>query len=120
MCQASTMPDEQPAKAGRQELQRALETGPCHRFSDWPDQSVPKVAAGVYTVWEHGRFIYVGMAGRGLAPEDIDAPDEPTKTKGLCNRLDSHASGRRSVTSSAYTFATGLLCRSFRISSRSR
>jgi hypothetical protein len=44
---------------------------------------VPKVAAGVYTVWEDDRLIYVGMSGRALTSEDIDAPDEPTKAKGL-------------------------------------
>jgi hypothetical protein len=36
------------------------------------------------------------MSGRGLAAEDIDAPDELVKAKGLWTRLDSHASGRRS------------------------
>jgi hypothetical protein len=36
------------------------------------------------------------MSGRSLTAEDIDAPDEPTKAKGLWTRLDSHASGRRS------------------------
>jgi Helicase associated domain len=89
--------DEQPASdSDRQELLRALETGPCHRFADWPDPSVPKVAAGVYTIWEHGHLIYVGMAGRGLTAEDIKAPDEPRTAKGLSTRLNSHASGRRS------------------------
>ncbi len=57
---------------------------------------MPKVAAGVYTIWENGRLVYVGMSGRGLAAEDIAAPDEPAKAKGLWTRLDSHASGRRS------------------------
>jgi hypothetical protein len=80
----------------RQELLSALETGPPQRFSDWPNPSVPKVAAGVYSVWEQGRLIYVGMSGRGLVVEDVDAPDEPVKAKGLWTRLDSHASGRRS------------------------
>jgi hypothetical protein len=28
-----------------------LETGPLHRFEDWPNERVPKRAAGVYTVW---------------------------------------------------------------------
>ena len=84
------------AESDLQEQLRALEAGPSHRFSDWPNPSVPKVAAGVYTVWEHGRLIYVGMSGRALTAEDIDAPDEPTKAKGLWTRLDSHASGRRS------------------------
>jgi hypothetical protein len=36
------------------------------------------------------------MSGRRLTSEDIDAPDEPAKAKGLWTRLDSHASGRRS------------------------
>lgn len=80
----------------QQELLHVLEKGPCHRFADWPNPSVPKVAAGVYTVWEQGRLVYVGMSGRGLAAEDIAAPDEPAKAKGLWTRLDSHASGRRS------------------------
>jgi hypothetical protein len=41
---------------GPRELLIALETGPSHRFSDWPNPSVPKVAAGVYSVWEQGRL----------------------------------------------------------------
>ena len=69
---------------------------PPHRFSDWPSLVVPRVAAGVCTIWDHDRFIYVGMAGRGLSAEDIDAPDEPVKAKGLLSRLHSHATGRRS------------------------
>ena len=66
---------------------------PPHRFSDWPSLVVPRVAAGVYTVWDHDRFIYVGMAGCGLSAEDIDAPDEPGESEGTlvppslaCNR----------------------------------
>jgi hypothetical protein len=55
-----------------QQLLHALGVGPCHRFSDWPNPSVPKVAAGIYTIWEQDRLIYVGMAGRGLAAHDID------------------------------------------------
>jgi hypothetical protein len=90
------MSHEQAATGGRPELVGDLETGPSHRFSGWPEPSVPKIAAGVYTVWEGGRLIYVGMSGRALAAEDIAAPDEPAKAKGLWTRLDSHASGRRS------------------------
>jgi hypothetical protein len=77
--EASTVLDKQ--SDSREDLLRALEEGARHRFSDWPNQAVPKVAAGVYTIWDHDRFIYVGMAGRGLAAEDIDAPDEPVKAK---------------------------------------
>ena len=94
MWQASTVSHQEPAtNSDRQELLDTLEKGPRHRFSDWPNPSVPKAAAGVYTVWEHGRLIYVGMSGRALAAEDVA---EPAKAKGLWTRLDSHASGRRS------------------------
>jgi hypothetical protein len=89
---------EHPSQWGdqRQELLHSLESGTSYRFSDWPSQSVRKVTAGVYTIWDADQFIYVGMAGRGLGAEDFDAPDEPRKAKGLMNRLNSHASGRRS------------------------
>ena len=44
----------------------ALENGPLYRFADWPVAAVPGTA-GVYTIWDTGgRFIYTGMAGRGL------------------------------------------------------
>jgi hypothetical protein len=67
-----------------------------HRFSDWPNESVPKIAAGVYSIWDSGRLIYVGMAGRGPAAKDVSAPDEPLKAKGLSTRMNSDWSGRRS------------------------
>jgi len=73
-----------------------LETGPSYRFSDWPNRELPRVAAGVYTIWERDRLIYVGMAGRGMNASDTTSPDEPKKAKGLSTRLNSHASGRRS------------------------
>ncbi len=38
---------------------------PLFRFADWPDDQVPRRAAGVYTVWRADEFIYVGMSGRG-------------------------------------------------------
>ena len=72
-----------------------LETGPSYRFSDWPNPLV-KRTPGVYTVWELGRFLYVGMAGRGVLAHDVESPDEPKRTKGLWGRLNAHASGRRS------------------------
>jgi hypothetical protein len=73
-----------------------LQSGVSHRFADWPNNDVPTVAAGVYTIWDGDLFIYVGMAGRGLTADDIDSPDEPVKVRGLKTRLDSHAGGRRS------------------------
>jgi hypothetical protein len=36
-----------------------LEAGPRHRFGDWPNDQVPKRAAGVYTVWDGDRLLYV-------------------------------------------------------------
>jgi hypothetical protein len=43
-----------------------LETGPLHRFRDWPNEQIPKRAAGVYTVWDPDRLLYVGMSGRAM------------------------------------------------------
>lgn len=78
------------------ELLKALQAGSLYPFSSWPHESVPRIAAGVYTIWEQTALIYVGVAGRGLSAENIAAPDEPRKAKGLWSRLNSHASGRRS------------------------
>jgi hypothetical protein len=69
----------------------ALANGPIRRFADWPDPSVPKVAAGVYTIWNQDQLIYVGMAGRAITAERTS-----TKPTGLWDRLRSHADGRRS------------------------
>lgn len=78
------------------QLLQVLESGPAHRFSDWRNTSVPKVAAGVYTIWQERRFVYVGMSGRAMTSEGTESPDEPKKAKGLWTRLNSHAVGRRS------------------------
>jgi hypothetical protein len=44
----------------------ALTTGPIHWFENWPTGGVPRTGAVVYTIWDReGRFIYVGMSGRG-------------------------------------------------------
>ena len=69
-----------------------LATGTRYRFADWPSPDIPRVAAGVYTVWlSDGRLLYVGMSGRGLR---LDVDDG--QRRGLWTRLNSHASGRRS------------------------
>jgi hypothetical protein len=76
-----------------------LEAGPLLRFSDWPNDQVPRRTAGVYTIWRGGEFIYVGMSGLGAQLEDFVAhprPEGREKAKWLWTRLDSHASGRRS------------------------
>jgi hypothetical protein len=77
-------------------LLRQLLDGPAYEFAHWPNTHVPKVAAGVYTIWQGDRLIYVGMSGRGMKDTDTEAPDEPRKAKGLFTRLKSHANGRRS------------------------
>jgi hypothetical protein len=74
-----------------------LRLGDPHRFSDWPNRAVPAVAAGVYSVWDGDELIYVGMAGRSLTADSIvEYRASPLRRTGLFDRLNSHASGRRS------------------------
>lgn len=75
-----------------------LKLGILYHFSDWPVSAVPRVAAGVYTVWNHDKLIYVGMSGQGggASKEAVKRARERGKTWGLRTRLASHASGRRS------------------------
>jgi hypothetical protein len=62
-------------------------------LASWPNPSVPTFGAGVYTIWHNdGRFIYVGMSGRGMTIETT----RRNMPQGLYTRLQSHASGRRS------------------------
>jgi hypothetical protein len=47
----------------------------------------------VYTIWHiDGRFIYVGMSGRGITAEST----RRNTPQGIYTRLQSHASGHRS------------------------
>jgi hypothetical protein len=70
-----------------------LSRGAAYSFADWPNPSVPAFGAGVYTVWHNdGRFIYVGMSGRGITAETI----RRNTPQGIYTRLRSHASGCRS------------------------
>ena len=70
-----------------------LSTGTRYWFASWPNTEVPTFGAGVYTVWhKDGRFIYVGMSGRGITA-DTARRNTP---QGIYTRLQSHASGRRS------------------------
>jgi hypothetical protein len=71
--------------------------GPLHQFRDWPNDQVPKRAAGVYTVWDGDRLVYVGMSGRAMTADDLEvSPGGRAVPKGLRTRLNAHASGRRS------------------------
>jgi hypothetical protein len=70
-----------------------LGNGPVYSFADWPNPSVPTFGAGAYTIWHRdGRFIYVGMSGRGITAETA----RRNKPQGIYTRLQSHAIGRRS------------------------
>jgi len=70
-----------------------LTRGASYSFASWPNPSVPAFSAGVYTIWHNdGRFIYVGMSGRGITTETT----RRNTPQGIYTRLQSHASGRRS------------------------
>jgi len=74
-----------------------LVNGPDFRFASWPNDRVPRRAAGVYTIWREQEFLYVGMSGRGAKAEDfVTGQGHEDQAKGLWTRLSSHASGRRS------------------------
>ena len=75
------------------QLANDLSSGPAYLFADWPNIAVSTFGAGVYTIWhKDGRFIYVGMSGRGVTTETI----RRNTPQGIYTRLKSHASGRRS------------------------
>jgi hypothetical protein len=80
------------------DLLAALGSDPAYRFTDWPNPEVPNWRAGVYTVWDGDLLVYVGMAGRGLhaGSHESEKALASTKARGLRDRLNSHASGRRS------------------------
>lgn len=69
-----------------------LETGKLFSFGDWPNEDIPRVSVGVYTVWLGEQLVYVGYSGRNLRPHEIKAARKP---KGLVTRLKSHRTGLR-------------------------
>ena len=74
-------------------LANDLAHGAAYLFSDWPNSAMPTFGAGVYTIWHRdGRFIYVGMSGRGITSDTL----RRNTPQGIYTRLQSHASGRRS------------------------
>ena len=96
------------------DLVRTLAQGPAHAFSDWPVDAVPDVAAGVYTIWDQDRLVYVGMSGRGKSKEELDELRSKGKRSGLFGRLASHAVGLEAAISSAYTWPTSWFCHTYR------
>ena len=70
------------------EVSTELAHGTAYSFSEWPNSSVPRFGAGD----NDGRFIYVGMSGRGITAHTI----QRNTPQGIYTRLQSHASGRRS------------------------
>ncbi|MCP4323969.1 MAG: hypothetical protein GY787_19345 [Alteromonadales bacterium] len=60
------------------------------RFSDWPNKSIPKVAAGIYAIWNGDELFYCGMSGREIEK------NLHKKKYGLITRLHSHSTGRLS------------------------
>jgi hypothetical protein len=74
------------------DLATSFEFSPRFRFADWPNPSVPVLAAGVYVIWHGDAFVYCGMSGREFAKAQL----AQRKKYGLITRLASHASGRLS------------------------
>jgi hypothetical protein len=75
------------------QLVENLSNGTAYSFRDWPNSAVATFGAGVYTIWhKDGRFIYVGMSGRGMTADTL----RRNIPQGIYTRLQSHASGRRS------------------------
>ena len=78
-------------------LVKELSDSQLFSFSDWPNSQIPKVCAGVYTIYDENEcLIYVGMAGAELTEDKIQAKTSANKKSGLFDRLGSHASGYRS------------------------
>ena len=59
--------------AGTVGIVEELASGTLFKFADWPNDLVPRRAAGVYTVRREEEFVYVGMSGRGAQREDFVA-----------------------------------------------
>jgi hypothetical protein len=68
------------------QLATELAHGAAYSFSDWPNSAVPTFGAGVYTIWHRdGRFIYVGMSGRGITADTLHR----NTPQGIYTRLQS-------------------------------
>ncbi len=75
----------------------ALENGKPLYFRELSNSDIPKICAGVYTIWKDQELIYVEMSGRSMSAETIDQHRSAnSRARGLFTRLKAHASGRRS------------------------
>ncbi len=81
------------------------ELGDQFAFGDWPNEAVPKVAAGVYAIWKNDLLVYCGMSGRNFEEQVKQSPKE----FGLITRLRSHASDRLSGDQSCVYVANRLV-----------
>ena len=70
-------------------VQFDLTNGTLYKFSDWPNEDLPNVAIGMYTIWKGDLFAYVGISGIAIKKQDY----QKTKIKGLKQRLNAHRSG---------------------------
>ena len=63
---------------------RLFPPSPDQPFLDMTKMSIPRYAAGVYTIWDEKTFIYVGKAGKKgaeqLIREKREAEENPKKT----------------------------------------
>jgi hypothetical protein len=61
-----------------------------YKFADWPNKDIPKVAAGIYAIWNGAELFYCGMSGREVEK------NRHKKKYGMVTRLHSHSTGRLS------------------------
>lgn len=60
------------------------------KFSEWPNNAIPDVSAGIYAIWNGDELFYYGMSGREIER------NLHKKKYGLITRLHSHSTGRLS------------------------
>jgi len=68
-----------------------LTSGKLYQFSEWPNEDLPDVAIGMYTIWKEDMFAYVGISGKSLTADDFAM--NAKKVRGLKQRLNYHRSG---------------------------
>jgi hypothetical protein len=61
--------------------------GELYSFEDRPEEPIPDIAAGLYSIWRGEQFLYVGIAGRDLNKTSS------RKVRGLKDRLRAHWKG---------------------------